>query len=303
MAEAIVVDNASTDNTPTVVRNTILRNMQLVYLFNPRRGKSNALNFGLARARGETLFFIDDDVAPCEDWIEQILACFLLTHCDAAVGKVTLAPHLERTWMRRIERAFLADLEFESGAPIEFVGANAAVHRSVFERVPAFDPELGPGALGLGEDTLFGWQMIDAGFKIQYASKAVVVHQPDKLRLSRGGWLNAATQFGSSKAYLLHHWEHVEIRAARAKWLWLCLKLTLRRLVQRPPPLKSEGCPPWELSYVYNSAMLRRYCIERLRPRKYPNRLQSPGISFLGPNRKVNAIHGNIAEVRSASES
>jgi GT2 family glycosyltransferase len=271
-AEVIIVDNASTDGTAEVVRNTMLNNLQIVYLFEPRKGKSNALNTAVANAQGEIFVFTDDDVLPSEDWIEQILDCFLQTRSDAIVGKVKLAPHLERPWMRSVERSYLAVIEFESGVPIEIVGANAAFRRPVLERVREFDPELGPGALGLGEDTLFGRQLIEAGFKVEYAERAIVVHQPDKSRLNRGAWLHAATQSGRSKAYQLHHWDHIEIKGAAKKWLWFLTKLKLRRMLQPPPPLSAEGCPPWEHSYVHDLAIYRQYCIERRRPRNYARR-------------------------------
>jgi glycosyltransferase involved in cell wall biosynthesis len=268
-AELIIVDNASTDSTATVAQNAGLENMQTIYLFEPRKGKSNALNSALAIARGETLVFTDDDVVPSEDWIEQILHCFHQTQCDALVGKVELAPHLDRSWMRKLEKYYLAITYFESGTPIHWVGANAAFQRRCLQRVRRFDPELGSGALGNSEDTLFGRQLVEAGFKMEYAGRAIVVHQPDKSRLARRAWLHAACLRARSEAYILHHWEHVEIKKAALRSLWFLTKLKLRSLLQPPPPLNSEGCPRWEWSHVYNLAFYRQYCIERRRPRNY----------------------------------
>jgi GT2 family glycosyltransferase len=268
-AEVIVVDNGSTDGTADLVRNTILSNATVVYLFEHRAGKSNALNSGLAMASGEILFVTDDDVVPPEDWIEQMLACFEATQCDAVVGKVKLSPHLERPWMQSLERIYLAVMDFDSGMPIEIVGANAAFRRSVLDRVPCFDPELGPGALGLAEDTLFGWQLSEAGLRTEYAGNAVVVHHPDRSRLTRGAFHSGACQRARSNAYLLHHWKHGEVKFLLIKSLWLLLKLNLRRILQPPPSLDSEGCPRWEWSYVERLAFYRQYRIERRRSRNY----------------------------------
>src|ERR1700733_14448329 len=66
-AEVIIVDNGSADGTADLARNAALPDMQAVYLFEPKRGKSNALNSGLAMASGEILLFTDDDVAPSEE--------------------------------------------------------------------------------------------------------------------------------------------------------------------------------------------------------------------------------------------
>jgi glucosyl-dolichyl phosphate glucuronosyltransferase len=271
-AEVIVVDNASTDDTADVVRSTAFSNMTVLYLFEPHTGKSNALNSGLAMASGEILLFTDDDVVPSEDWIEQMLLCFDTTQCDAAVGKVKLAPQLERPWMKSLERIYLAVIDFDSGMPIEIVGANAAFRRSVLKCVPYFDPELGSGALGNAEDTLFGLQLSEAGLKTEYASRAVVVHQPEQSRLTRGALLNAARQRARSNAYLFHHWNHGEAKFTRIKSLWLLTKLQLRKILQPPPPPGSEGCPRWEWSYVEQLAFYRQYRFERSRPRNYARR-------------------------------
>ncbi|HEV2329069.1 MAG TPA: glycosyltransferase family 2 protein [Verrucomicrobiae bacterium] len=290
-AEVIVVDNGSTDGTADLVRNTALSNLAVVYLFEPHRGKSNALNSGLATASGEILLFTDDDVAPSEDWIEQMLLCFEAAECDAVVGKVKLAPQLERPWMKTLERVYLAVIDFDSGMPVEIVGANAAFRRSVLDRVPCFDPELGSGALGNAEDTLFGLQLGEAGFEIKYAERAVVVHHPDESRLTRRALLNAARQRARSNAYVLHHWKHGAVKFSRTKSLWLLMKLGLRRIVQPPPPMDSEGCPRWEWSYVEQLAFYRQYRTERQRTRNYAShglkRLNMPEQSPILPLAKT----------------
>lgn len=272
VAELIVADNASTDGTAGVITNTILDNLRVVYLFEPKKGKSNALNSALGLARGEILVFTDDDVAPSEDWIEQILLCFDNSECDALVGKVKLAPHLERPWMQCLNKCYLAVNDFESGEPLHWVGANAAFHRRCLQQVRGFDPELGPGALGLAEDTLLGCQLVEAGYKMEYAGHAVVVHQPDQSRLTRGGWLSAARVHARCDAYVLHHWQHAKIKAAKIKWLWFQTKLKLRRLLQPLPSMDAEGCVDWERSYVYRLALCEYFSTECRRPRKYSRR-------------------------------
>jgi hypothetical protein len=78
-----------------------------------------------------------------------MLGPLLEGRCDVVVGPIALAENLFRPWISVGYKGFLAVFDFESG-PLEMVGANAGFRRSVLERVPAFDPELGPGALGLG---------------------------------------------------------------------------------------------------------------------------------------------------------
>src|SRR5271156_2755228 len=61
--EVLVVDNNSRDATRSVVEEFWWRDpSRFRYLFEPKQGKSNALNAGIQQARGEILAFTDDDV-------------------------------------------------------------------------------------------------------------------------------------------------------------------------------------------------------------------------------------------------
>ena|SRR2546427_11349637 len=77
--------------------------------------------------------------------------------------------------------------------------------RSVLERVPAFDPELWPGGLGFGGDTLFGWELAEAGFRIGYAPKTTVLYHFDPSRLRRAHCLGDARKRGRTAASLRYH--------------------------------------------------------------------------------------------------
>src|SRR3984893_16079472 len=167
-AEVIVVDNCSKDDTATVVRNTKLKNLEVGYLFEGKKGKSHALNAGLAVARGEYILLTDDDVLPSEEWVEQIVGHLQKGRCDAVTGHIILAPHLLRPWMTSMHKMWLAlSLDAQSRDwSREMIGANMGFRRSVLERVNKFDPEFGPGPEGLGfcDGTVCGWHLVQAGF-------------------------------------------------------------------------------------------------------------------------------------------
>jgi len=268
-AELLVVDNGSTDDTASVVRDAKLPNLEVNYFFEPRKGKSNALNAALPRTRGELILFTDDDVTVGENWMEHWVAAFAQQGCDAAVGKITLAPHIMRSWMNRRHTWCLAAPDAQPVGNPELIGANMAFRRSVLQRVPAYDPELGPGALGLGEEALFGAQLVAAGLKIGYAERAAAIHAPDASRLKRRDWLDMSRKQGQQEAYREYHWNHINPGAPRLRWVWNSLKLGVRRLVQRPAALDAEGCSDWEMCYVREVEKQRQFCIERRRPRNY----------------------------------
>jgi len=271
-AELVLVDNGSTDNTAAVVREAKLPNFEVSYVFESRKGKSNALNAALARTKGDLILFTDDDVTMGEDWIEQMILAFAQQGCDAAVGKITLAPHLVRPWMNRRHMWWLACPDAQPVETPELIGANMAFRREVLQRVPAYDPELGPGALGMGEEALFGAQLRATGLKIGYAERASVVHAPDAARLKRSDWIGLGRKHGRQEAYIEYHWDHVTPNVPQVRWVWNSLKLGLRRLLQPQPKLDAEGCSVWEMCYVRDVEKQRQFCIERRRPRNYRRR-------------------------------
>jgi glucosyl-dolichyl phosphate glucuronosyltransferase len=223
----------------------------------------------LRRAQGEIILFTDDDVSVSEDWVEKMVDAFALNEFDIAVGKIVLAEDLVRPWLSWRQKWLLSAPEDQLDDNLALIGANMGFRRSALRHVPGFDPELGPGAIGLGEETLFGKRLVEAGLRLGYARNAVVVHRPDPSRLRRRGWLDIARKTGKMRGYLRYHWEHDDIWAPGLKWFWYTLKLRLRRIIQPPPPMESEGIPAWEMSYVESMETCRQFSIERRRPRKY----------------------------------
>ena len=267
--ELILVNNASSDDTATVLRSVKFENLHARYLYEPKKGKSHALNTALRHAKGEIILFTDDDVSISEDWLEKMVELFVQDRADAVVGKILLADHLARPWLSRMQKRLLAAPDDPSDETVELIGANMGFRRSILSKISGFDPELGPGAIGFGEETLFSKQLVRAGFKLKFARDAVVVHRPDESRLQRRAWLDTARKMGNKQAYLLYHWEHVDIRAPRLRCVWNLLKLHLRRFLQPPPPLESEGVPAWEMGYTETIETCRQFCLERRRSRNY----------------------------------
>jgi glucosyl-dolichyl phosphate glucuronosyltransferase len=88
--EILVVDNNSTDGTRDVVERVRARHPALIrYLFEPRQGKSFALNRGVAEIRSEYYAIVDDDFILPPDWVRRVTDGFV-QHPDAAFlgGKV-----------------------------------------------------------------------------------------------------------------------------------------------------------------------------------------------------------------------
>lgn len=268
-AEVIVVDNASTDDTAAAVREAHLDKMALQYLFEPQPGQSRARNRGMAAATGEVIVFTDDDVIPESTWLAFICAPILEGSADAVVGAVRLAPHLSPPWLTPAHRAWLADTSgLDAADPGRMVGANMAFSRAVLDRVPAFDVELGPGAIGFGDDTLFSQQLKAAGYQIAAEFRAVVEHHFLENRLLPEQWLASARRLGHSDAYMSYHWENSVWPHPRRMVCSAFLRILehrLRALVTRSGPVASEA----HLVAVRSLHAALNYLAQTRRPRNY----------------------------------
>ena len=205
--------------------------MSVHYVYEPKRGQCHARNTGIAHAQGDILLWTDDDVRPPQNWIEGM--CTPIIEGEKVVaGGVRIAPYLLRPWMTTVHRIWMASTEhIDTKNPQSAVGANMAFAREIFDEIPEFDTELGPGALGMGDDTLFLEQVKRAGYRIASALHIEVEHHFDPSRLLRSSFLDRAAKEGKTGGYLSYHWGHTKIRCPFLR-MWLCrFQLLALRLI------------------------------------------------------------------------
>lgn len=278
-AELLVVDNGSSDHTREVVEGCRLGNgIPTHWVCEEKPGLSNGRNRALAESEGAIILFTDDDVRPPADWISRMCQPILDGESEAVAGGVAIAPHLMRPWMKPRHKAWLASSEWlERGAPKSMVGANMVFARKVLEKVPGFDPELGAGALGCGEEGLFASQILEAGYRIADRIDVEIEHHFQESRLERGSWLAAAEKMGNSHAYLGHHWEHWGCRFGAVRSLLAKRKVTAWRN-RHPGRMGDEGCDEEEMVLLFHAALVTKHWRESRRKRLYERHgLVKPG--------------------------
>ena len=153
--DIVVVDNNSTDDTKSVVdRHTAVSAVPVTYLFEPRQGKSNALNTGMARAAGHVFVFTDDDVEVDPGWLDAACDALEQEHGIDYVGG-PVEPMWEAPpprWFDARRSDLWGTLAILDYGPASFVfedrqrvplGVNMAVRRGLVDRVGGFHPELG----------------------------------------------------------------------------------------------------------------------------------------------------------------
>jgi glucosyl-dolichyl phosphate glucuronosyltransferase len=204
--EVLVVDNNSGDHTADVCREFEQRNPEhFRFLKEQKSGKCHALNAAIAAAKGDVLAFTDDDVLCAPDYLEGIRMVFSLRSADAAQGRVLLDceggipdwldPHLGLSigWRDCGDR--LIDLKGT------LCGVNMVVRAEVFQRVGGFAPEMGPGGVGMGEDTEISLRMRKAGCRLVYAPQILVRHRLLRKRLTKSHFRKRFFGQGRAMAY------------------------------------------------------------------------------------------------------
>lgn len=193
--EVLVVDNNSTDQTPTVVEGFCLRFPgRFRYLFEPQQGKSHALNAGIQEARGDLLAFMDDDVTVEPTWLQNLTAALSDGEWVGSGGRILP----ERTfqvprWLSVEGRYALAPLALfdlgEQTGPLNEppFGTNMAFQKNMFDKYGGFRTDLGPrpGNEIRNEDTEFGRRLLLAGERLRYEPSAVVYHSVSHNRIQK----------------------------------------------------------------------------------------------------------------------
>ena len=216
--EVIVVDNNSTDNTREVIQQFCLRFPgRFRYVFEPRPGKSYALNTGVREAMGEILAFMDDDVRVDASWLENLTTPLAGRQWAGTGGRTLLAdPFTPPDWMSASGSETLLGIlaaVFDHGPDqcrldLPPYGANMAFRREMFEKYGLFRTDLGPSpdrnVPRPNEDTEFGRRLMVAGEPLLYQPSALVYHPVLKNRVQRSYFL--AWHFDYGRA-MVREWE------------------------------------------------------------------------------------------------
>ncbi len=272
-ADLLIVDNGSTDTTRNVVEKTVFAGRRARYLPEQTLGVASARNSALLAAEGEFLLWTDDDVRLPAEWMSGMIKPLVDGRMDAVAGGVRLAFGRDRYWMGTCLRSWLASTEgLFPDRPGRMIGANMAFHRRVLEAAPRFDVALGPGALGMGEETLFSYQLVAGGFRLGSAFEVQVEHTFDTGRLCPRGLQDVARSMGRSEAYIAHHWHGINSSDVLIKNFEAKLRLAYWRVRARlqnrvPPGLLEKELQAFSALHYWQylrtiSRSPRRYCQE-----------------------------------------
>lgn len=204
--ELIVVDNNSTDNSHAVVEEFARTSgLRVNYVFEPRRGKSYALNTAIRTTKGSIVAFLDDDVLPEAGWLTKVWTEFSVDEELAVLsGRVELANPLDLplTIVTNPDRKVTISYMGMAGL---IIGCSAAVRRSVLAAVGDYDILLGPGSkFRAAEDLDYLYRISKQGFKMLYAPSIVVLHNHGRRTAKAERSLRRAYNIGAGAVYGKH---------------------------------------------------------------------------------------------------
>lgn len=199
-ARVIVVDNNSRDHTRAVVEERARRGaaagLPIVYLFEPRAGKSHALNTGVAATDGDVIGMIDDDEDVEPRWFEAIAQAFATPGVDYITGPCLPRWEVDPPRWLAAEYDPVLGLFYEGdrilGMPDEYrgqmMGGNAAVRRALLMSAGGYDASLGPSESTRQlscEDSEMHERLRRLGARGQYRPDFVILHFVPRTRLEK----------------------------------------------------------------------------------------------------------------------
>jgi glycosyltransferase involved in cell wall biosynthesis len=178
--EILVIDNCSSDDTPSIVKGFVEKYQHRVrYFQQPEPGDAPTRNCGLAHARGNWIAFFDDDQLAHPDWLQKLLIAVRFLDARIVGGAVHLdLPEKTLRALGPICREALREIDYyDDYHPYrdgELPGCgNALVARAVFEQIGTFDETLTTG----GSDTAFFMKARRSGIGLWYTPGAVIRHR------------------------------------------------------------------------------------------------------------------------------
>jgi glycosyltransferase involved in cell wall biosynthesis len=235
VAEIVVVDNGSTDDTGAVIKAWAAASAVPVQsLLEPKPGLSRARNAALRAVRGDLLAFTDDDCRLSKDYVSQLLSYdaadtgLVLRGGRVELGDPTDLPltiNTTPTLMRWSRKNNSARDDRLSG---HISGCNMTMRRALIERIGLFDEALGAGtSIPSAEDADYNFRAYLADATLEYVPDMTVFHHHGRKTNAAGKKLLRDYEIGNGALYARYVFRHPNLCRP---FYWNC-KLALKEIM------------------------------------------------------------------------
>ena len=160
--EIIIVDAYSTDDTQPIVHG-YCRTHDLISLYLQGGTRGEGRNFGIEKAKGEAVAFIDGDCVAGPDWLKEIRRDLLAGH-EIVAGRTVRVGKSRFASLSRVEL-------FYQGVDLTYPSCNLAYRTDVVHEAGVFDT-----MFRTAEDIDLNYRAVKNGHKIRYNENAIVNH-------------------------------------------------------------------------------------------------------------------------------
>ncbi len=196
--EIILVDNASTDDTPKVVARLVALNPRVRRMKEPRRGAHFARNAGAMVSIGEILYFTDDDMIADPELLAKIVVPFSMdANIGAATGRVlpkweTEPPVWVLTHCRNqlLSLSDLGESLIVTDRDPGVFSCHEAIRRDVFLKAGGFNPDTNAGTFVGDNETGLNIKVRNLGYRFAYVGESVTHHVIPASRMTQS-YLNS----------------------------------------------------------------------------------------------------------------
>lgn len=161
--EVVLVDANSRDRTVAIAQEFAASHPGLLTLLERPSSRGMGRNFGVQRARGEFVAFIDGDCTADSHWLHALRGG--LAEADVVAGRTTTVGSSAYANLERVEL-------YQKGSDVTYPSCNLAYRRSLFESLGGFDPRF-----VTAEDIDLNLRAVRRGRRVLYRPEALVYHQ------------------------------------------------------------------------------------------------------------------------------
>lgn len=217
--EMVVVDDGSTDATPSVLAELAERAPGRIRVIRQENsGPARARNRGAQEARGAFLAFLDDDCVAEPSWLRLLEAALTASGAAAVAGAVV---NREVDWVGRYinREAVIAHVVSADGSVEGLITGNCGIPAALFRELGGFDETI---RVAGGEDTELGLRLRATGHRIAHALDARVHHES---RVGLASYLRMIFRHGRGRRRLGERFPDYRLSLPGLRLVWLAWPL------------------------------------------------------------------------------